>query len=218
MIQSLGIRRRLRKRRALRKVAASIRTHTTTRERETLYLLALQCAEPRNVLEIGSYLGASTVCLAAGLMEIGRGALFCVDTWENETMPEGDRETFQDFVSNTWHYRRVISTIRKRNDELGNGDVPSDISLAFIDGDHAYAVVQNDVQTIKPWLTDGVIVAFHDAKYFPGVSKVIGECLESGFWQLQGAVDNLAWLKFFPGGIDDFGINLDGKVNPTMDA
>jgi predicted O-methyltransferase YrrM len=210
MMLRFGILRKIRKHRALKYVSRSIHTHTTELEREALYSLGLACSGARQVIEIGSYLGASTVCLAAGLSEIGNGILYCVDTWSNETMPDGQRDTLQEFLRNTCNYSACIKTIRKRSDQITKSDFHGDFDLAFIDGDHSYVAVRNDVDTLMPLLSNGAIVAFHDSKYFPGVSKVIGECLASGLWQLQGAVDNLAWLKYLPSGVIAFGIGLDG--------
>jgi predicted O-methyltransferase YrrM len=212
-----GIRRlvsRARKRRDLDWVERNIQTHTTAREREALYDLASGSGEPRNLLEIGSYLGASSFCLAAGMSHGGGGRLFCVDTWQNETMPDGSRDTFAEFGANTSRYRDFIVTVRKRSEALLPSDISGRISLAFIDGDHSYDSVRGDVETIKPFLAEDAIVAFHDSRYFPGVSKAIGECLSLDGWQLLGAVDNLAWLKPASNGrtlfdFDQAGIRVD---------
>jgi predicted O-methyltransferase YrrM len=66
---------------------AAIRTHMTTRELVALYTSARAVVPAARALEIGSYLGASSVTLAAGLRHRG-GSLICVDTWQNETMDE----------------------------------------------------------------------------------------------------------------------------------
>ena len=70
--------------------ANKIKTDTLEEESRTLYLLALKIREGGQGLEIGSYFGASTCYIVAGLAQ-RNGHLTCVDTWKNETMPEGEQ-------------------------------------------------------------------------------------------------------------------------------
>src|ERR1043166_7686913 len=78
-------------------VPTNIHTHMTAQELRALYDLA---SEATSVLEIGSYLGASSATLGAAL-SIRGGRLYCVDTWGNETMEEGRRDTFAQCRRNT---------------------------------------------------------------------------------------------------------------------
>jgi predicted O-methyltransferase YrrM len=211
-MKGLGIRKAIRKAGALRFASRRVETHTTAAERLVLYQLGLACGGAHQAVEIGSYLGASSLCIAAGLREHGPGAtLYCVDTWQNETMPEGARDTYAEFLSNTDRVSAAIRCIRKRSENVELSDLPSEINLAFIDGDHGYEAVKGDVARLIPRLANGATVAFHDVKYFPGVSRLVGECLASNNWQLLGFVDNLAWLRYLADGISYFGISLSGE-------
>ena len=80
--------------------AAKIPTSVNLAELRTLYYLARNCPQNATILEIGSYLGASTCFLAAGVSKVN-GRIICVDTWMNETMPEGPRDTYAEFMKNT---------------------------------------------------------------------------------------------------------------------
>ena len=171
--------------------AHRVHTHMTALELESLYDLA---GEASNALEIGSYLGASSCTLAAALSMRG-GRLYCVDTWANETMPEGERDTFAEFTRNTAGVASSITTIRRRSDELTENDVPLPLDLVFIDGDHSYPAVKGDFEKVRGWLREGGILAFHDAYFFEAVSRVVGEALATGRWQLAGKADNLVWLR-----------------------
>jgi predicted O-methyltransferase YrrM len=177
--------------------ARRIRTHTTREELHALFRLARQCPPGANALEIGSYLGASTCYIAAGLAQHG-GRLFCADTWLNETMSEVARDTFAQFSANTEPLSRWIITIRKRSEDLVAGDVRASLDLVFIDGDHSYAAANADFRFAARLLSDGGVIAFHDARYFPGVSRVVGEALASGHWRLAGCVYNLCWVQRAP--------------------
>lgn len=171
-------------------------TFTKKKELRALYNLASACPHNAVALEIGSYLGASSCYLAAGLARVN-GHLFCVDTWQNETMPEGERDTFVEFQKNTNGVRHLLTTIRKRSDEIAEGEIQLPLNLVFIDGDHSYAAVKNDFDCVQKWLAEDGIIAFHDfsCPAFEGVSRVIGEALASGKWMIAGQVDTLVWIK-----------------------
>lgn len=176
--------------------ADEIFTYTNRRELRALYNLASTRSQGAIALEIGSHLGASSCYIAAGLAQVN-GHLFCVDTWHNETMPEGEQDTFTDFQKNTEGVKRQITPLRKRSDEISNQDVKIPINFVFIDGDHSYESVKSDFDLVQPWLAKDGIIAFHDFSNpdYEGVTRVIGEALTSGNWMIAGYVDTLVWIK-----------------------
>jgi predicted O-methyltransferase YrrM len=173
-----------------------IPTWTSDRELLTLYYLASRCPAGATGLEIGSYLGASTCSLALGLGR-NNGRLYCVDTWLNETMPEGERDTFSDFKANTAKIAQYLTPIRKRSDEIADIDLRLPLHLVFIDADHSYLAVKQDFARIAPWVSDAGTVIFHDgnAVDHQGVSRLVGEVLACGEWVLAGNVDTLIWIN-----------------------
>lgn len=174
--------------------ADQIRTFTTRQELCNLMELALACPDNATVLEIGSYLGASACYLAAGLF--GRNStMYCLDTWNNETMPGGLHDTFTQFQQNLAPVWSMIRPLRKRSAELTAADVGAPINLAFLDGDHSYETTHNDFQIVSPLMAPDGVIALHDTKSFPGVAKALGEILCDGKWRLEGHVQNLTWLK-----------------------
>lgn len=166
---------------------------TTEDELYTLYKLARGCAEGTVGVEIGSYLGASTLSLCAALFAI-KGRLICIDTWMNETMPEGNRDTFNEFYKNVHPFKNRIVTIRKRSDQIQPSDIPYGVNIAFIDGDHSYEAVRNDFGIIEQKASGECLVIFHDFRCFEGVSRTIGEALATGKWSIGGMAWNLAWI------------------------
>ncbi len=191
--QSSSINRELSKLSCLSK--KHISTHMTARELNTLYMLAKELGESAKALEIGSYLGASSCYIAAALASKD-GHLFCVDTWENQTMPEGEKDTLNEFKNNTKAVADRITTIRKNSQELVPSDfLESPLSLVFIDGDHSYQGAKNDYEKANSWIVGGGILAFHDCICFEGVARTIGEALATGNWKFGGQVDNLLWLR-----------------------
>lgn len=173
-----------------------IPTSTNRRELRTLYKLAAACPAGTVALEIGSHLGASACYLAAGLSAV-RGRLYCVDTWQNETMPDGQKDTYADFQTNIQGLQDIIIPIRKASTELTQVDIETPLGMIFIDGDHSYAAVKHDFTLVKEWLAPDGIIAFHDFSHenFEGVTRVVGEALASGEWILRGNINSLAWIK-----------------------
>lgn len=174
--------------------AEKIFTFTTISELRALYNLALQCPQGAIALEIGSYLGASTCFIGAGLREVN-GHLFCVDTWNNETMPEGEQNTFAEFQKNTAGVKELITAVRKKSEELDTSDIKVPLNFVFIDGDHSYKAAKHDFEKVSPWIVEGGIIAFHDCTYYESVSRVLGEVMATGGWQIGGNVDSLVWLR-----------------------
>jgi predicted O-methyltransferase YrrM len=173
--------------------ASKIHTFTHREELAALHNLAAQLPDGARVLEVGSYLGASTCYLAAGLRE-RKASIVCIDTWENQTMPDGVRDTFSEFKANTKGAAQLITTIRKRSDQVGVAELGAPYDLIFLDGDHSYAATKKDFQLAAQVLTPNGLLAFHDSRYFQGVSRVIGEAMSTGDWMLGGIIQNLAWL------------------------
>lgn len=180
----------------LRPAGHAIPSFTSPAELEALYQLASACPHGAAALEIGSHLGASAVALAAGLARVD-GHLYCVDTWANETMPDGPRDTWAEFQRNVAPFAGRITAIRKRSADLSDGDVPRDLCLAFLDGDHSHAATRADFANAARRLAPGGTVAFHDfgVAQFPGVTRVVGEALASGEWIMTGLIGRIACLR-----------------------
>lgn len=174
--------------------AYRIRSFTVREELEALYCLATKCPPDARVLEIGSYLGASTCFLAAGLRG-SRPRIVCVDTWQNQTMPEGERDTFLEFERNVSRIRERLTLVRKASGEVTPGELDGPFDLAFLDGDHSYRQTKTDFELVVPLLKPDGVLALHDSLFYEGVSRVIGEALASGRWQIGGYLHNLCWIR-----------------------
>jgi predicted O-methyltransferase YrrM len=175
--------------------ATAIPSFTTKNELKALYRLASSSPPGARALEVGSYLGASTCFLAAGLAAVN-GHLYCVDTWNNETMPGGVRDTFEEFARNIAAVRHLITPVRKRSQDLVPDDLALPLHLVFIDGDHSYEAVRADFALVGPWVTQQGIVSFHDfgRRKHAGVTKVVADALQGMEWAMGGRVGSLIWL------------------------
>ena len=171
----------------------SIYTHLTERERLLLFELAKSLEPGATVVEIGSYLGASTCFLAAGVRLRG-GKVYAVDTWTNIAMSEGPRDTYQDFLQNTAPLRRWIVPLRGLSKEVAqrfNGK----IDLMFVDGDHSYEAVRADLEMWLPKVKDGGVVVFHDYNWAEGVQRAVRELVVP--LQIEGGhrLDSIYWTR-----------------------
>jgi predicted O-methyltransferase YrrM len=174
--------------------AAGIRTYTTRGELETLYRLAAELPPGATIVELGSYLGASTCFLAAGAAVNG-ARVVAIDMWKNETMPDGLRDTFADFQRNISGVANRVRILRKRTAEITAEDVQPPVHLAFIDADHSYEATKADAAVMAPYLVPQGLMVFHDATTFAGVGQAVGELLASGEWVLVGRQESLVWIR-----------------------
>lgn len=151
-------------------------THMTNDEKIKLYELAKSLSIGANIVEIGSYLGASACCIASGLNKYSK--LYCIDSWNNDAMSEGTKDTFDEFLVNTKKFEHLITPIRGMSYDVVD-DIKkltnNHIDMFFIDGDHSYEGVKKDWDLYSPLLKSGSIVVFHDIGWADGVKKVVRE-------------------------------------------
>ena len=171
-----------------------IHTWTSAAELEALYRLAASAPEGANIVELGSYLGASTCYLAAGASLVG-GRVTAIDLWNNETIAGGERDTFADFQRNTAGASHLITIVRKRTQELTPADVPPPVDLGFIDADHSYEATKADAAFLAPLMAPKGVMAFHDTTVFAGVGRALAELLLTGEWCIYGQAENLTWIR-----------------------
>jgi predicted O-methyltransferase YrrM len=166
-------------------------THLSYDEKIKLFELASK-ARCGIFLEIGSYLGASSCFIAAGIKRAGTNSkLYCIDTWQNDSMTEGNRDTYAEFLKNTSKYNEFIFPIRTTSVNASK-TFNEKIDFLFIDGDHSYEGVKSDVDTWLPKLSDGAPVIFHDSGWAEGVKKVINEDIKP-IIRNEDSLPNMWW-------------------------
>lgn len=173
------------------RATSHILSHLTLEEKCRLYQLA---KNREHVLEIGSYVGASTCCFGAALNGADSGRIICVDTWNNDAMTEGNRDTWQEFLDNTKSYKDHIVPIRGYSTDVVCEVAANTgfIDLLFIDGDHTYEGVKADWEAYKVFLRSGSVVVLHDWGWAEGVKKVVEEDVKPVVESFQ-TLPNLWW-------------------------
>lgn len=117
-------------------------------------------ARDKDVLEVGSYCGRSSICLG----QTAR-SLCCVDPFDCRDTP-GDGSTFEEFEENLERYAVKAKVHRNLFADVAlNGDR---FDLVFIDGAHDEASVKEDAARATALLKPGGLLAFHDARPKPG--------------------------------------------------
>ena len=160
----------------------SVPTHLTDREKMTLFALARRHSRASRqgicAVEIGSYLGASASFIAAGFQH-DTDRLACIDTWANDAMSEGNRDTYAEFLSNTRRHRKQLIPIRGwSTDPATVAELESSIprvDLLFIDGDHSYEGALADWKVYGSLLSPEAVVVMHDIGWAEGVQRVVEE-------------------------------------------
>lgn len=176
--------------RGLRK-ADKIATDMTGPEKIALYRLVHE-SKPQVIVEIGSYLGASSLFMARAAQAVAPSCrLFCVDTWQNDAMPDGHRDTFAEFSHNTQSHQSIIEAIRLKSDKAAK-EFEQKIDLLFIDGDHDYEGVNLDWQSWSPHLRQNATVVLHDVGWAPGVQRVVEDSILP-ISSAVGRLPNLFW-------------------------
>jgi len=172
--------------------ATDIFTYTPSRERLLLYEEARLSLKLERFLEIGSHLGASAVVLAEVLKRHGSDPdrrVFCIDTWLNDAMSAGRRETRTEFDQNTARWAPFIAAVAGDSKVV---PIPfqGKCDLVFIDGDHSYEGARADAGRFAPLVRAGGRLLMHDHDRV-SVARVAGELLASGQWIVSRSVGHL---------------------------
>jgi len=119
-------------------------------------------------LEIGSYAGASAELIAQYVKEIT-----CCDIWEEFIKPQQRAQiVYQDFLKTKKRNPNIIE--RKINSNILANETPNHTyHLIYIDADHDYQSVKNDIIAWKEKVKPGGIISGHD--YHSGVKQAVDE-------------------------------------------
>jgi hypothetical protein len=144
--------------------------------------LGEQAKENRLILEVGSYHGRSTRALADNLVE--GGMIFCVDPW-NEIFYDDqskicwrDPTSYNSFLVNL-HDKIESNSVYPFRGILADFPAIFKFDFIFIDGDHRYSYVKDDLTRALNLLSKNGLIAGHDYIYnsWPGVKQAVNEVI-----------------------------------------
>ncbi|KKM06937.1 hypothetical protein LCGC14_1738950 [marine sediment metagenome] len=175
------------------------------------------------IVELGSYTGKSTSCLAAGSAEGLRASVYAVDLWTHGAATPDERAFFDrkkdpDRPGSNCKFTRpgALEKFRERMteyDKLGlvtplQGATlevvktfDKEIGLLFIDADHRYEAVSADFWAWSPKVVPFGIVAFHDykgARPTSGVNRFVDTELVGHGWRIVHQVGSLCAVQRVP--------------------
>jgi len=167
-------------------------------EAVALFGVAAQVAQPAPVaVEIGSWLGKSTVVIGAALAEKPGAKLVCVDPFDgsgdvrSESRYKSDAEALGRPLRTAFDQNvaaaglsGLVQVLQGKSAEVG-GSWNDPIDFLFIDGDHSYPSVVIDFDTWAHRLRPGGYLLFHDTwfekpsaemtEYHTGPAQVVRE-------------------------------------------
>jgi predicted O-methyltransferase YrrM len=133
----------------------------------TALTLLLRRQEPRaTYVEIGSASGGSCRFLQE---EVGFGRILAMDDGQHPRTPE-QKPNFAAIGNVTQWVGDSHSPDAKRF--LAEWTARDPIDVAFIDADHSYEGVKQDVQMVVPRCRPGTLLVFHDTRSCPGVQRL----------------------------------------------
>jgi hypothetical protein len=128
-------------------------------------------ARGKRVLEIGPYLGLSTVCMAREALSVTT-----IDTFDGRATPT-PQSTFQGLVANLERFG-VRDRVKIRHARM---PLRGEYDMAFIDADHSREAVEADIVRALGVLRPGGVAVFHDyCSSHPGVVEAVDALISRG--------------------------------------
>lgn len=136
--------------------------YTCTERTDELRWLAHQASIHDNIVEIGCFKGTT----ARAMADNTAGMVYCVDYWP-------DQKIFDTFIENMSDLNNVrIQRMRSVDAAIALRGCTFD--MAFIDADHEYQSVRDDILAWRPLLKPGGLLCGHDRQW-DGVRQAIDE-------------------------------------------
>ncbi len=142
----------------------SVEGHLVPGQEQWLFNAAESLPDGANIVEIGSFKGRSTCCLAFGCRGTKKH-IFAVDSFNGNDWDFAERDFFKEFQHNIERcgVGGTVEPVVGLSREVSKGwNTP--IQMLFVDGSHRYEDVLADFEGFFPHVTDGGLVAFHDVE------------------------------------------------------
>ena len=148
-------------------------------EAKALHRIAKKCVGCGVIVEIGSWKGKSTVCLARGSRAGRNVKIHAIDPHTGSPQHKemfGEVWTFEEFKRNI-ESAGVSDLVVPHVDfsESVARTFTEPVEAIFIDGLHEYDGVKADFDAWFPKVIDGGAMAFHDTTCWPGVLQLMKE-------------------------------------------
>lgn len=180
--------------------------HLSQAEMEFLAINAAVPASDGVILEIGSFKGKSTCILAKASELAGDPYIIAVDPLTHESLEAhdlkgaADENQFQhDFFKNlkVQHVEHRVQFHQQYSYHFVES-FSGKIRFLWVDGDHSYSGVKQDIKMFTPFLADGAIVAMHDVLHnLDGPIRCFAEdILQSPHFGAAGLCGSIGWGRY----------------------
>jgi len=130
----------------------------------TLYFIVKEF-KLKNVLELGTQGGYSTVALGYAVKEI-EGKLTSIDIID---CPDASKRMKERKLDNRWDFRVHDDLSIRWN---------KDIDCLFVDTNHTYDQVTSELKKFEPWVNKNGFIILHDNFVYKGVQMAINDYFE----------------------------------------
>jgi hypothetical protein len=143
----------------------------------------------RAIIEVGSWAGSHALHLAGQLWSANR--IYCVDTWAGTPVKNGPDSTtaIASAIGPDQVYRVFLKNVREKlfnpiipcrgSSKFWASVWPHPVAAIFIDADHSYAGVKEDLAGWWPHVRPGGLFCGHDYHLFPGVKQAVDEWVKA---------------------------------------
>lgn len=149
-------------------------------QEEWLFKKAKSLPDNAVIVEIGSFKGRSTACLAYGCIGSNKH-IYAIDTFQGNDVDFHHRNFFGEFKSNLEKrgLMNYITPLKGTSVHFAEGwGIP--VNLLFIDASHQFEDVLADFNAFFPHVVQGGIVALHDVvEAWPGPLRAWEEIVKS---------------------------------------
>ncbi len=164
----------------IRRIDKNVRGYLGINEAKVLYDYAKKINNNSVIVEIGAYLGRSTCFISEAIKKKKKITFFSIDTFQNQAMSEGLKNTYKEYLKNIFRYKYKIKTIRGFSYNVVKSLQYIKIDLLWIDADHSYTACKKDIEDWYPLVKENGYIIFHDyAKGFINdVRRVVDEKID----------------------------------------
>lgn len=171
-------------------------------EHELLTLGALtRVLQPKLVVEFGTFMGGSTLTMAANMPRDGRIVTIDLDPNARENHVHGMGVGLSNFdvgcLFKGTQFEHMIEQRFANTVEFSDRDLLSAADLVFVDADHTYEFAKRDTQTAISFVKNNGTILWHDYTWEPanpecvGVTRTVNE-----FWEEFGGCSQVAGTRF----------------------
>jgi predicted O-methyltransferase YrrM len=159
-------------------------------------MYALMCSQPPGtVVEIGSYLGRSTVFFALALRDVNPGGrVFAIDphTGDRQQLEALSADRLPTFELFRHHCRTAgvedLVEAQVATSLEAAADWSGPVDLLYVDGWHSYDAVVADGEAWLPHLSSPGVVVFDDYAVYDEVREGVHDLAARGLFQLWGSI------------------------------